>query len=128
MKVDLVWKSNKPISFCLILEFIDDMNRSFSIPVSGTADNCILTNYTYFLRNEQKFKITQSQSGSLILTENQGAQLVRKNSAHSLRSNSTNKSLMSYLGVPPISQSILHSTIDYIKRYLNCNLLTTPIK
>lgn len=51
LKVDLVWKYSKPISFCLKLEFIDDLNRSFTIPVSGTADNSIFTNYTYFLRN-----------------------------------------------------------------------------
>jgi hypothetical protein len=51
IRIDLTWKFNKPMSFCLKLEFTDDMNRTFTIPVSGTADNCILTNYTYFLRN-----------------------------------------------------------------------------
>lgn len=51
LRVDVVWKFPKPMSFCLKLEFIDDLNRSFVIPVSGTTDNCILTNYTYFLRN-----------------------------------------------------------------------------
>ena len=35
---------------------------------------------------------------------------------------------MSYLGVNPISPSILSNTIDYINRYLNANMLTTPIK
>jgi len=34
---------------------------------------------------------------------------------------------MSYLGVPPINQAILANTIDYINRYLNANLLTSPI-
>ena len=34
---------------------------------------------------------------------------------------------MSYLGVAPINQTILANTIDYINRYLNANLLTTPI-
>lgn len=51
LKIDLVWKYHRPISFCLKLEFTDDLNRTFVIPVSGTTDNCILTNYTYFLRN-----------------------------------------------------------------------------
>lgn len=51
LKVDLAWKYHKPISFCLKLEFTDDLNRTFVIPVSGTADNCIFTNYTFFLRN-----------------------------------------------------------------------------
>jgi len=57
LRIELAWKFSKPMSFCLKLEFTDDMNRTFTIPVSGTADNCIFTNYTYFLRNENKFKI-----------------------------------------------------------------------
>lgn len=58
----------------------------------------------------------------------QSQTLARKNSSHSMRSNVTGKSVMSYLGVAPISPAILSNTIDYINRYLNANLLTTPIK
>lgn len=128
LKIDLVWKYPKPISFCLKLEFTDDLNRNFVIPVSGTADNCIFTNYTFFLRNENKFTI--KAQGALKLVENveTNTGLVRKNSAHSFRSNMTGKSVMSYLGVSPISPAILSNTIDYINRYLNSNLLTMPIK
>lgn len=68
LKVDLNWKYHKPISFCLKLEFIDDLNRVFVIPVSGTADNCIFTSYTYFLRNEGRFII--KPQGALKLIEN----------------------------------------------------------
>ena len=97
----------------------------------GTTDNCIFTNYTYFLRNEGKFKI--KNEGTLQLVEsNENASssmsLQRKNSAHSLKSNATNKSVMSYLGVLPINQSILTNTLNYVLRYLNANLLTMPIQ
>lgn len=51
LKVDLSWKFDKPISFTLLLTFKDDMGRKFTIPVSGTTDNSILTNYVYLLRN-----------------------------------------------------------------------------
>ncbi len=34
---------------------------------------------------------------------------------------------MSYLGVTPINQSILTNTLNYVLRYLNANLLTSPI-
>ena len=57
--------------------------------------------------------------------------LVRKNSSHSfrsLRSNVTGRSIMSYLGINPISPAILSNTIDYINRYLNSNMLSSPIK
>lgn len=103
------------------------MNRTFTIPVSGTADNCILTNYTYFLRNENKFTIQTDGPLQLLEKHDQSAPLVRKNSSHSLRSNMTNKSVLSYLGVAPISPAVLSNTIDYINRYLNSNLLTIPI-
>ena len=53
--------------------------------------------------------------------------LQRKNSAHSLKSSATNKSVMSYLGVPPINQAVLTNTLNYVLRYLNANLLTSPI-
>lgn len=66
LKVDLTWKFAKPMSFCLKLEFIDDMNRSFIIPVSGTTDNCIFTNYTYLLRNEGKLKIKNEGTLQLV--------------------------------------------------------------
>ena len=55
------------MSFCLKLEFIDDMNRTFVIPVLGTTDNCIFTNCTYLLRNQNKFKI--KTEGALQLVE-----------------------------------------------------------
>ena len=106
------------------------MNRTFTIPVSGTTDNCIFTNYTYFLRNENRFNI--KTEGALQLVESSENQptsgpLVRKGSSHSLRSNLTNKSVLSYLGLAPISPAVLANTIDYINRYLNSNLLTIPI-
>ena len=110
---------------------MDDLNRTYVIPVSGTTDNCILTNYVYFLRNENKYAI--KSQGQLQLTENvpehaQPGTLVRKNSSHSLRSNVTGRSIMSYLGVSPVSPAILSNTIDYINRYLNSNMLTSPIR
>ncbi len=51
VRVDLGWRFDKPISFTLLLTFKDDMGRRFRIPVSGTTDNSILTNYMYLLRN-----------------------------------------------------------------------------
>ena len=108
---------------------MDDLNRTFVIPVSGTADNCIFTNYTYFLRNENKFIIKPKPHLELLEISEPvpSGTLQRKGSARSLRSNMTNKSILSYLGVNPISPSILSNTIDYINRYLNSNLLSHPI-
>lgn len=56
-KVEVSWKFPKPMSFTIKLEFSDDMNRTYIVPVSGTTDNCFFTNYAYFLRSEGRFKI-----------------------------------------------------------------------
>jgi len=53
--------------------------------------------------------------------------LQRKHSSHSLKSNSTNRSIMSYLGIAPINPYVLSTTLEYIKKYLNENMLNIPI-
>jgi len=41
--VEVSFKSDKPISFTVKINFYDSNNRAFSLPVSGTSDNCIYT-------------------------------------------------------------------------------------
>ena len=42
--------SQKPISFTTKLIFSDKEGKQYPIYVTGTADNCIFTNYTFFQR------------------------------------------------------------------------------
>lgn len=35
--------SNKPISFTANIDFMDEDGKRYSMPVTGTADNCLLT-------------------------------------------------------------------------------------
>lgn len=44
IRVEVSFKSDKPISFTVKINFYDSSNRIFTIPVSGTADNCVYTN------------------------------------------------------------------------------------
>lgn len=108
------------------------MNRTYIIPISGTADNCFFTNYAYFLRSDGKYKVDIKDSLLVreLEEEEENPARVRKNSAHSMRSsktNATNKSLLSYLGSSMIKPGILESTIEYLTRYLNANVLTSRI-
>jgi len=50
MKVEVTFTSKKPVSFTTRIDFEDDYDTTFSIYCSGTADNCLLTNWLYFLR------------------------------------------------------------------------------
>nr|XP_058147688.1 cilia- and flagella-associated protein 47 [Dasypus novemcinctus] len=43
----LSFKSSKPVSFFTNVLFCDDQKNWFSLPVTATADNCILTIYPY---------------------------------------------------------------------------------
>lgn len=47
LRVNAIFSSIKPISFTTKIEFYDEMGKVYPIPVSGTADNCILTCYSY---------------------------------------------------------------------------------
>jgi len=47
IRVDAVFMSKKPISFTTEIHFKDDNNNVYPIKISGTADNCMLTNYPY---------------------------------------------------------------------------------
>ena len=45
LKVEAKFSYKKPISFSVPVEFYDDQNRSYQIIISGTSDNCLMTNY-----------------------------------------------------------------------------------
>jgi hypothetical protein len=47
IRVEVRFISKKPISFTTNLEFFDDLDKVYSIPISGTSDNCILSNFAY---------------------------------------------------------------------------------
>lgn len=51
LRVDAIFSALKPISFTTRIEFYDDQSKTYSIPVSGTTDNCLLTNYSYIQRS-----------------------------------------------------------------------------
>ena len=57
IKVELQFSHTKPISFTTKLEFQDDTGRSYSIPISGTTDNSIITNYSYLQRNVNEYTL-----------------------------------------------------------------------
>lgn len=57
LRVEVVFISKKPVSFSSRIEFLDESDRSYEIIVSGTADNCLFTNASYFQRSVGEYKI-----------------------------------------------------------------------
>lgn len=52
MKVEVSFKSSKPLSFTTRIDIIDDQDGTWSIYCSGTTDNCLLTNCYYFMTEQ----------------------------------------------------------------------------
>jgi hypothetical protein len=49
IKVEAVFKHDKPLSFTLNAEFYDENNRVYTLPISGTTDNCLYTTQDFFI-------------------------------------------------------------------------------
>ncbi|XP_054551875.1 cilia- and flagella-associated protein 47 [Talpa occidentalis] len=64
----LVFKSCKPVSFFTNILFCDDKNNWFSLPVTATSENCILTIYPYMAIYIDKQKVVL-KNGMEILYE-----------------------------------------------------------
>lgn len=61
MKVQAVFKTSKTLSFTTKIEFYDDNGRIYTLPVSGTSDNCLFTNFAYFQRCRGDYKLITSE-------------------------------------------------------------------
>lgn len=47
LKVEAVFINKKPLSFTTHIDFYDDEGNKFSIPISGTTDNCLNTIFPF---------------------------------------------------------------------------------
>ncbi|XP_012663036.2 cilia- and flagella-associated protein 47 [Otolemur garnettii] len=66
----LSFSSSKPVSFFTNLLFCDDRSNWFSLPVTATAENCLLTIYPYMAIHLDDYKITlnNDKNGSPLKT------------------------------------------------------------
>ena len=59
VKVEAKFKFSVPLSFTTFIDFIDDEGKKFQIPISGTTDNSIFTNFSFIQRYPDEIKIRQ---------------------------------------------------------------------
>ena len=69
LRVEILFKSDKPLSFTTKMEIVDSNSRVYQIPISGTADNCILTNFTYCQRMFNDIELTANENTSIKIFE-----------------------------------------------------------
>lgn len=68
--MELSFAYNKPVSFTKKLDFYDNDGRAYSIPISGTTDNCLLTNYSFIQRqNPADIRIMADDGHPITITE-----------------------------------------------------------
>ena len=152
MKVQAVFKTSKTLSFTTKIEFYDDNGRIYSLPVSGTSDNCLFTNFAYFQRCRGDYKLITSEDVNFnkgpvmlqleeayddqsIIEDGQGfdSKIPKKKGNHSIISDKTlgsggsSRGAAAALGYAPVPMKELEDSSDFIKRWLNYNVLTQTI-
>jgi len=69
LKIEASFKAMKPLSFTTRVDFEDDANRIYSLYVSGTTDNCLLTSWPFFTRSPDSYVLNIEQLRPITLKE-----------------------------------------------------------
>eukprot|EP00818_Percolomonas_sp_WS_P004310 CAMPEP_0117456020 /NCGR_PEP_ID=MMETSP0759-20121206/11661_1 /TAXON_ID=63605 /ORGANISM="Percolomonas cosmopolitus, Strain WS" /LENGTH=2921 /DNA_ID=CAMNT_0005249345 /DNA_START=158 /DNA_END=8920 /DNA_ORIENTATION=- len=64
--VEVFFESKKPMSFTAKIDFYDNEDNRFSIPVTCTSDNCLLTNYPYLVYNKDSYMMRSEDDNSAV--------------------------------------------------------------
>ena len=62
--------SSKPISFTANIDFMDEDGKRFSMAVTGTTDNCLLTHMAFMDVNAQQLVLDTAEGGPINLDIN----------------------------------------------------------
>eukprot|EP00392_Amoebophrya_sp_AT5.2_P009549 g9577.t1 len=102
LPVEVEFCSPKALSFTAKLEFVDGDARSYVLPISGTADNCVLSTTQYLMENANDYALEGEQT------------VLLKTSAPCF---------------PPVdSKSFVEQGADALVRWLNGVALRVPIE
>lgn len=136
IKIDLSFKSDKPISFTTKLIFEDEAKQTYPIFISGTADNCLLTTYPFFQTNGEDYHFVAEANKQIRLEDNANdvdSEASYKNhndhgpfSRQGTKSNHS-KSLRSTVGFVPIPLAQLERSCKYCMVWLNEFVLSVNI-
>jgi hypothetical protein len=145
--VELSFMSTKPISFTANVQFFDGRGQTFTILVTCTADNCLLTNYSFLIENKDAYRLEapQEKNKPIMLAERPDRGEHRVGTASSKRGNdgefndalSSSHSAMTAntaMSSGPLTQADRTIRRIYNKRnaerllnWLNVNALTNPV-
>jgi len=138
LKIEAVFKSNKPINMTAKVEFQDDLiNQPDTIDVSAVADNCLLTTYSYILRWRDEITF-EANNGTVELKyecpdsdDEADTGKDKGEKAHSKAGSTaskTSRKALTMIGYTPVQPELRRKACDYIKRWLNSNALRMSIQ
>lgn len=70
LPVECTFTGRRPMSFMSKIDFYDEDDNKFSVPVYGTADNSLLTTYPFVCAHEEEFSLFAKESKPIMLLDN----------------------------------------------------------
>ncbi|CAE8643317.1 unnamed protein product, partial [Polarella glacialis] len=116
--VEIFFQSNKPISFCAKIEFLDSESGSYVLPVSGTTENCILTCHHYLSHNVDYYTL---EGDPVMLSEKEDNTGGEPGAAPSIKTGSVSHQSVAGYGGQDMSQA------DFLIRWMNGNVLKNQL-
>ena len=125
LKIEVSFSSNVPLSFTTRLDFEDDQKRIFSIYISGTTDNSLLTNFVYFINNPHyRFENDPKEGPKVIMENNHEVDISDSQSdAFTYHSNSQDEAYKKYYRQ---LQTVCKSIKSWFKEYGIANIESYP--
>jgi len=123
LRMELSFKSPKPLSFTCKLIFFDEDNVESYIMVAGTTDNCIFTTFSFFQSNFENFEIIREndsinvrkiKENDMDLDLNEDRKSVNFTVSHM----STIITKTSALGYKKIRNEDMTNNCKFLKRYI----------
>ena len=125
LKCQVKMLSTKPISFTTKLIFFDSEGKQYPIMVSGTSDNCLFTNYSFFQRNmDTVYEYSydkETKNVNIVKAQSEGnednfEEKKSENATTTFVGSSTNS--VGILGYSKINSQIIEQNCKYIKKYI----------
>ena len=144
LPVDVSFASRKPMAFTAKIEFMDAGGNRFTIPVSGTSDACLLTNYNFIRHNldpyggDKKFGYYVADEKPVQLFDNAQVRNLKKQDAKK-SGRGTPRELETPFGQTADKGSNVEGTFDKstkigsqsveaLRSWLNCTAMKSPIE
>jgi hypothetical protein len=134
--VEISFVSPKPTSFSAKIDFFDNEENRFSLPVTCTADNCLLTTYPFLVHNKDSYKIEAPKNKAVVVVQKDGGSnsdyddddnMSSRFSSYSGFTNTTGTSSVLSMHEMVSRRIFNRRNAERLLNWLNVNILTNPV-